>query len=183
VKVLWKRDLGLLSYDDAERKLITIPVSGLVRNELNGLRKFSEVPVHVTNKDGSPGPAYMPRPFPKGLWRITRVKDTRDQGGYLSPAAVQTDAHQRVQTWTEVHSEDDGHTAQYGVLTEEWVEDYFYELHDSTSMYTLGCGRHNTENLCPDRIPGTHETIEGRAFRIAVEQALTVEKTIPLEVV
>jgi hypothetical protein len=125
----------------------------------------------------------MPRPFPKGKWSITGINDTIAKGSYLSPAAVQTDAHQKVQVWSEVHQEDDSHVISYGEPTDEWVEDYVYEIHDSTSMYTLGCGRHNTDNVCEDHNPGDHETMEGRAFRKAVAEALKSQESIPLEVV
>lgn len=189
MKVSWNRDAGLLTYDRADGSSVTIPVASVVRNELNGLRSLSEHPVYSENEDRSQGVPYMPRQFPRGDWHVLGVEDA--EGAFLAPAIVRTDAHQSVEAWSEVHSQGEAHAVRYGGPTGRTVEDWGYLLHDSSSMYTLGCGRHNTENVCPDAAPGVHETEEGRAFRAEVRAALAaaeaagadVKTAIPLQVV
>jgi hypothetical protein len=180
MKVLWKRDAGLLTYDRTDGTEITIPVSCIVRNEINGLRNVLEAPVYTENKDATKGKPYMPRAFPKGLWHIVAMLRKIDP--YEAPYFVSTDAHQSVTVWSEVYSQNDNRTVHYGIPLREQIEDYGYGFHDSISLSTLGCGRHNTDNVCADAVPGTHETFEGRLFRTYVKLALE-DGPIPLEVV
>jgi len=61
-----KRDTGVATVDGRENFRITC----VVRNELNGWRLLHNPGdvVFTVTKDGRTGDAYMPRPFPKGLW-------------------------------------------------------------------------------------------------------------------
>jgi hypothetical protein len=127
VVITWKLDEGKESYDDQ-----VIDVVCSVRNELNGLRHLYEPVVYTENKDGARGIPYMPRPFPKGKWKILAILPKTN--GYEAPEFISTDACQLVEKWTVVNG-------RYGAPTGEMVMDYGYGQHNSTSSTTLGCGR------------------------------------------
>jgi hypothetical protein len=114
-----------------------------VRNEIDPnpinrrrLHDPSEIVKSVVN--GSWGPAYMPRKFPKGIWTITAIVPTTES--VFSPIKIETDAHQTVETWAldangGYDHADGGH-----------VEDSGYYLHWSQgSRTTHGCGRVGTD--------------------------------------
>jgi hypothetical protein len=103
-----------------------------VRNELNGRRLLTEKPVYSEQSNGNAGVPYMPRKFPKGVWRILAVLPKTDP--YEAPEFISTDAWQEVDEWTI----EDSH---YGAKTGKKVKDYGYGLHFSTSPTTLGCGK------------------------------------------
>ncbi len=106
-----------------------------VRNELNGQRELTSIAVRSERENGEPGVPYMPRVFPKGVWRVTHVVDVDVSEPYLYPYFIATDAHQPVEEWSTKY---DG---TYDKPTGRMVEDFGYGLHFSTSPTTLGCGR------------------------------------------
>ena len=126
MKITWDRDNAKLTYGNK-----TIQVVCAVRNELNGERLLSEVPVYGEGLDGKDTLPYMPRPFPKGTWSIGEIIPKNNP--YEAPEFISTDAHQLVHPWTT----QDGH---YGRQIDDLIEDYGYGLHNSTSSTTLGCG-------------------------------------------
>ena len=107
-----------------------IPCTNLVRNEVNGLRKPTQI-VRTINKDGGPGVAYMPRDFPLGDWHITSISAKTDP--FLAPFFIATDAWQFVDEW---ETKDGKYTRIMGR-----VPDYGYGIHFSISPTTLGCIR------------------------------------------
>jgi hypothetical protein len=127
MNLIWHRDLGNLEWEPR-----LIQCSCVVRNELDGTRRYDEPPVFTENADGSKGVPYMPRKFPLGIWSIVAVLPKDDP--YEAPYFISTDATQKVDEWTVEH----GH---YGVKVGRIVSDYGYGLHHSTSRTTLGCGR------------------------------------------
>jgi len=121
-----------------ERK---IPCTCIVRNEFNHLRPrstedtdiFYTTPMSDSEK---PVPS-MPRIFPVGDWRITKIKAYLDNAkdGYLYPYYFGTDAWQWLDEW----ELDDG--GRYVAPTGRRVRDTAYGFHHSTSGTTLGCIR------------------------------------------
>ena len=131
MKAVWQRDKGILTIGDSTFKVVSE-----VRNELNGRRqlgKKSDVIRSVVN--GQYGPPYMPRPFPKGLWKILEVEIISDENNEFYPIKIKTNATQRVNTWTLDKS------GGYAAMTSNEVIDSGYHLHWSPSKTTLGCGR------------------------------------------
>lgn len=114
-------------------------ITSEVRNELNGRRRLhdrTEV-VNVVTADGRWGHPYMPRPFPKGSWRVTGAEESRERT--FAPVKIKTDAHQRVELWN--LDADGGYDKPSGIYAEDWG----YHLHWSEhSRTTLGCGRIGT---------------------------------------
>jgi hypothetical protein len=125
--ITWKRDEGNATYNG-----VIVPIVCDVRNEINGRRKLTEPVVYTENEDCTQGMPYMPRLFPKGVWKILAIIPKDDP--YEAPFFISTNAHQSVVPWTS----DNGH---YGRAMADSVEDYGYGLHNSTSETTLGCGR------------------------------------------
>lgn len=115
-----------------------------VRNELNGLRprKGEHDTCISINADGSPGVPIMPRPFPAGNWKIIGIKehpDPAENHGYLYPVFLLTDAVNEVDEW--ILDENGFYLRPSG----RKVKDHFNGLHFSTSTYTQGCIRVETE--------------------------------------
>lgn len=111
-----------------------IKVSNNIRNFDNGLRKLGnpeDVVYTIPTKSRDKPRPYMPRAFPVGLWKITKVSER--QNPYTAPYFISTNAIQLVEVWT---IEDDG---TYGEPTGTFVEDTGYGIHSSTSSTTLGC--------------------------------------------
>jgi hypothetical protein len=87
------------------------------------------------------GRPYDPRPFPAGLWRVTRVvwqQEARFDAATYGPVKILTNAWQMVEVWK---------LDQYGDYlreTDELVRDEGYWLHYSLSKTTLGCLRLNS---------------------------------------
>jgi hypothetical protein len=120
-----------------------------VRNEINGLRPRNPLRenttdvCHSVNADGSEGVPIMPRTFPVGNWRITGFKehpDPTENHGYLYPVFINTDAVNEVPEW---ELDDNG---LYHKPTGRTVTDHFLGLHFSTSDWTQGCLRIDTED-------------------------------------
>ena len=108
-------------------------ISNRVRSLRDGTRRSYEVIRSIP--DGVP---YDPKPFPRGLWRVTDVEwqnvrgfDPRTYG----PAKIRTDAWQWVNEWL-LDMEGD-----YLQETDRIVRDTCYWLHWSASKTTLGCIR------------------------------------------
>jgi hypothetical protein len=102
---------------------------------------------YSVNADRSRGFPYMPRPFPRGLWRVTGVEwtggedpRTKDRNAPYRvnpywPVKILTDAHQRLPVWKL-----DGEGG-YERETDALIEDWGYALHyGNGSLSTLGCG-------------------------------------------
>ena len=104
-----------------------VPISCLVRNELNGERGMSEV-VYTENEDGSQGVPYMPRVFPVGTWAVKKANQEFNKPS-LGPWFFATDAHQLVDEW-EIAKQDDG-TWLYVKPTGRQVMDWGYGIHCS----------------------------------------------------
>ncbi len=100
----------------------TVPVSCLVRNELNGTRGMSEV-VYSENEDGGKGVPYMPRPFPPGTCTIKKAVQVFNTPS-LGPWFFATDAHQLVDEWEVVNG-------LYTRPTGRKVMDWGYGVHVS----------------------------------------------------
>jgi hypothetical protein len=136
MKIVWNRDAGKAECCGEE-----FAITCDVRNELNGRRKLhdrNEV-VNTVTADGRWGHAYMPRPFPKGNWKITGVEKTSVP--VFAPVKVTTNAHQKVEAWNL-----DGRGG-YDKPSGIYEEDYGYHLHWSeASRTTLGCGRVGVES-------------------------------------
>jgi hypothetical protein len=107
---------------------IRIAATCRVRNEINGLRKSSEIV--YTKPD--PGHPYYPRTFPLGIWTVKAPIATKEK--YLEPFFIPTTATQKVEVW----AIKDG---LYDHPTGEYVTDTGYGIHFSTSGTTLGCIR------------------------------------------
>ena len=135
MRLVWKRDEGEAWCEGGRVFRITCHV----RNEIDGGRRLHDPDdvVNTVREDGTWGAAYMPRPFPKGVWKITGVEKTAVP--VFAPVKIKTDAHQRVEVW---HLDElGGYKKPSGVF----VEDYGYHLHWSEgSRTTLGCGRVGT---------------------------------------
>ena len=109
------------------------PVSNRVRTIRDGTRKAYEVV--RTIPDDLP---YDPRPFPKGLWRITGLDWQKEKGfdpRTYGPVKIRTDAWQMVNAW-QLDSDGD-----YLRETDMRVKDMCYWLHYYDSGTTLGCIR------------------------------------------
>jgi hypothetical protein len=109
------------------------PVSNRVRTLRDGTRKAYEVV--FTIPDSLP---YDPRPFPKGLWRITGLDWQKERGfdrRTYGPVKIRTNAWQAVNVW---ELDEDG---DYLRETERRTADGGYWLHYSDSGTTLGCIR------------------------------------------
>jgi hypothetical protein len=108
-------------------------ISNRVRTLRDGTRKSYEV---VRTIPG--GYPYDPRPFPKGLWRITAVEWQREKGfdrRTYGPVKIRTNAHCPVNVWA-LDGEGD-----YLAETGRTDRDTGYLLHYSDSGTTLGCIR------------------------------------------
>ena len=112
-------------------------VSCDVRNELNGRRpnpnkKPSLEVVHaITKSNEETNLAVMPRQFPNGIWKITKIEPRTD--GYRAPFIIFTDAWQVLNLWRT------GPDGGYLEKTNTLVNDYIYGLHFSMSNTTQGC--------------------------------------------
>ena len=109
-----------LTIDDKE-----IACSCVVRNELNGWRKSSQIVYTMPS-----GIAYMPRTFPHGIWNVSQPVRRTDE--FKAPYYIPTDAWQFVDEWI---VEDNAYVKPSG----RKIKDYAYGLHYSTSGTTLGC--------------------------------------------
>jgi len=104
-----------------------------VRSLANGRRGSDEV---VRTFPGNE--PYDPRPFPKGLWRITGVEWQKEKGFSYStygPVKIRTNAYHTVNVW-ELDKYGD-----YLRETEKQVRDECYWLHYAVSLTTWGCVR------------------------------------------
>ena len=131
MRLMWRRDKGELRLDAG-----VFTVRCEVRNELNGRRKRNspDEVVNIVRADGTWGHAYMPRPFPLGVWKITGTEKTSVP--VFAPVKIKTDAHQKVELWN--LDGRGGYDRPSGVFE----EDYGYHLHwCAGSRTTLGCGR------------------------------------------
>ncbi|QQO10139.1 hypothetical protein [Breznakiella homolactica] len=102
-----------------------IPISCMVRNELNHERKSHELVYSIPDKH-----PIQPRPFPPGKWRITEPRERTDP--YLAPFYIPSDAYQMLPVW-EVEN------GLYKAPTDSFTRDCAYGLHYSTSRSTQGC--------------------------------------------
>jgi hypothetical protein len=124
----------MMIYVNLEKKLLTvgdknIPISCVVRNELNGWRPMKNTKdVFTTLPDQEPS---MPRTFPKGVWNV--YKPLPRTNPYLAPFYIPTDAYQELEVW-ELDSK-----GYYVRGTGRKVKDIAYGLHFSTSNTTQGC--------------------------------------------
>jgi hypothetical protein len=112
-----------------------LTATNTVRNEINGMRRPTEV-VYTVNADGSKGKPYYPRGFPVGVWTIKAIIPHEAHEPYLHPFYIRTDAHQPAKVYA--LDFDDPRTPRYGTVQGQ-EEDYDYGLHYSSSSTTLGC--------------------------------------------
>jgi hypothetical protein len=131
MKLIWRRDKSEARLGDS-----VFTIRSEVRNELNGRRRLHDPDevVNIVRENGTWGHAYMPRPFPLGVWKITGVEKTGVP--VFAPVKIKTDAHQKVELWN--LDGRGGYDRPSGVF----AEDYGYHLHwSAASRTTLGCGR------------------------------------------
>jgi hypothetical protein len=110
---------------------IRIPISCIVRTVKDGTRGKAEVKHCIPA-----GYPYDPRPFPKGIWKITAVEWQKDWGfdrREYGTVKIRTNAWQFVEVWK---LDKDG---DYLQPTETEVKDSGYLIHYSESRTTLGC--------------------------------------------
>jgi hypothetical protein len=108
-------------------------ISNRIRTLRDGTREASEVIRSIP--DNMP---YDPRPFPRGLWRVTGLDWQKEKGfdpRTYGPVKIRTDAWQMVKVW-ELDADGD-----YSRETERLVKDTCYWLHYSAFTTTLGCVR------------------------------------------
>lgn len=116
-----------------------------VKNELNHKRPSGPDDTNVFYTSPFPGEAAvpaMPRPFPIGEWKVTKIKAYPDwiKDAYTHPYYFGTDAWQWLDEW----ALDDG--GRYLEPTGRKVRDTAYGFHYSVSYTTLGCIRIATIN-------------------------------------
>jgi hypothetical protein len=131
MRIVWDRDGGEARFCGK-----VFVITSDVRNELNGKRRLHDKQevVNIVTAEGKYGEAYMPRPFPRGVWKITAVEESRNP--VFAPYKIKTNAHQTVDVWT--LDANGGYDKKSG----KSAEDYGYYLHWSEfSRTTLGCGR------------------------------------------
>ena len=104
---------------------VAIPVSCVVRNELNGWRKYDQVVYTIPG-----GRPYMPRDFPEGRYIVGRPFERKDP--YRAPYFIPTNAVREVPVWKVL-------AGKYLEPTGEYEIDRDYGLHYSSSGTTLGC--------------------------------------------
>lgn len=118
----------------------SINATCVVRNDLNGWRKPDQV-VRTFASTVPHGLPYQPRPFPPGLWEITRVADMGSETVYW-PVYVDTEATQELPIW---ELDDRG---RYLVPSDYTVTGRGYGIHHAryevnetliSSSTTLGC--------------------------------------------
>ncbi len=118
-----------------------IPVTCIVRNELNGWRKPDQVLREADGRISKDGTPYQPRPFPPGRWQITEVTWKSVDSLYW-PVFIKTDAWQWLDYWS---LDGDGHYDKPG---RGRFRGYGYGIHHArvesgkrlvTSNTTLGC--------------------------------------------
>jgi hypothetical protein len=126
--LIWHKNLPfLLCNNDIENR--RIPISCIVRNEINGWRKADEI---VYTKPGNM--PYQPRTFPKGIWTV-EWPIAKSKDSYMWPYFIPTNAFLIVPVW-EIR---DG---QYVKQTLQLVRDEEYGLHFcQNSGTTAGCGK------------------------------------------
>ncbi|MDR0538923.1 MAG: hypothetical protein LBG74_00245 [Spirochaetaceae bacterium] len=93
MKFIWERDRGIMRCVGVG---VEFTVTCDVRNEVNDRRKLhnpDEV-VHTVRADGTWGHAYMPRPFPKGEWKITEIEKTSKP--VFAPVKIKTEFHPKL---------------------------------------------------------------------------------------
>lgn len=111
----------------------TIPVSCLVRNELNETRGMNEV-VYGFASDGSRFPT-MPRPFPPGMWPVRKpIPKTPDTG--MAPFFIPTDACQELDEW---EVENRNGVMWYVKPTGRKIMDWGYGIHIYNGLTSNGC--------------------------------------------
>jgi hypothetical protein len=137
-------------------------ISCKVRSLANGDRMRSQIVRSIP--DDLP---YDPRPFPKGLWKITAVEWRKDKGfdeDVYGQVKIRTDAFQVVNAW---QLDEDG---DYLMETTRQIRDSGYLLHWSASNTTLGCIRIDTPEI---------------AVQIGktIEAAFNAGETVQLEVI
>lgn len=122
----------IITYSLSSRRMIVtnggkweLEASCLVRNEVNGWRKNTEIV--KTIPEGRP---YQPRQFPVGVWKVGRPVARTEP--YKAPIYIPTNAWREVRVWRVVDGE-------YHHPTDDMVIDTAYGLHCSTSNTTLGC--------------------------------------------
>jgi hypothetical protein len=120
-------------------KVLDIPASCVVRNELNGRRKLHDAAevVYAMGHDPYTRIPVMPRTFPTGHWRVYKPRARVDR--YLAPFYIPTDAEQYLPVWAL-----DDHLG-YAYPDDGMVLDIGYGLHFSTSPTTVGCIRIHQE--------------------------------------
>jgi len=118
----WNKKDQFILFNDKK-----IPVSNIVRNELNGLRKTDQVV--RTIPDRLP---YYPRPFPVGEWEVYDPIEKDINDDYLYPFFIPTNAWQMVDIWST-------NNGGYYEKTGRQAKDSGYGLHYSESNTTLGC--------------------------------------------
>jgi hypothetical protein len=132
-----------------------------VRNELNGARKLHDSKeVILSSPLREP---FMPRPFPLGKWKITKVYKSNNPN--YQPVIFETDAHQLLPIWALDKN------GGYDHETEELTDDYGYWLHHAwvkrdgvyvNSATTQGCGNiiNINEAIALEKILKAGDTIE-----------------------
>ena len=108
------------------------PASCNVRHELNGRRLLhNTADVVYTFPVGGHRKPYMPRQFPSGIYKITKVEWTEDPE--YAPVKIRTTATRDVFIW------DLDYRGGYDKPTEEIQSDSQYHIHFTDSPTTLGC--------------------------------------------
>jgi hypothetical protein len=118
---------------------VKIPISCNVRTLKDGTRGRAVKEVRRCIPDDYP---YAPKPFPKGIWRITAVEWQKDFGfdkWEYGTVRIRTDAWQYVDIW---EIDKDGNYFRHANIQKR---DYGYLIHYSESKTTLGCIRSATQ--------------------------------------
>ena len=106
----------------------------VVRNEINGWRKFHEVVKTYPHRL-----PYMPRRIPSGLHKITAVEWTKNPE--YAPVKIRTDASRKVFVW------ELDRLGNYSHQTDQTTLDIGYLIHYTESKTTHGCIRANSKKL------------------------------------
>lgn len=166
MKVIFFRDKQQLKIiDDAKGQQRTYYCDSVVRNEINDERELhnpDEVIYTFPKSRYDKSLPYMPRPFPKGTWKITGYEYTAQK--YLEPIKIFTNATQLVPIWL---LDDQG---GYSVSAGDVQFDFGYWFHFWSGRTTTGCGR-------------LDEIIDIENLLAVIKPYLDVFKTVPLEVI
>ena len=113
-------------------QILNLMANCVVRNEVNGWRKFHEVVKTYPRRL-----PYMPRRIPSGVHKIISVEWTDDPE--YAPVKIRTDVERKVFVW------ELDRLGNYSRRTDQTTIDTGYLIHYTTSKTTHGCIRANSE--------------------------------------